>query len=539
MKSLKNFLFSILIGVCTVSMVPCAQAENSDGVDSLLNVVEESVIRDNIVIDSEGVLSLGENTLSVESSYIKNGEKIKEESSLILNLDVSTLPEEFVEEFDGIFADFKINVETIFSVFFDQESKDMFYEVGAFDLDLTTEDGDTKNIIEGAFEFTEFFTGETYYLNVKKLIKEFESFAEDYEELYDLDLINFEGEDAAVVLELFLKSGFFNVSLSGDTYTITLKDEIKEIDRQALIDAINKMDFLDTEIREEIVEELEQPITENTYKEINLILDKVMNYFDFKVNVVVDNADLINNVEFDFIFKISEILAENNLDWEVEDLTYVQDMEIEYQRKTFSFPKEDRNEINLNTIFGMFLTFEKQWEEEWENYDTYEDDYGYDDYWTQWEEEQAEKKAKTIEDIKNKFGEETWFVPYVLDLIEKNVMDDFYKPDRSVSGYELGDLLDNAIYVTSSYDVYLKDIILDKIANYEPVSKLDAVNYVVEVFFLKNTNQVAYARERGIVSEAFNVAKAREQNLTLAELVKMLSVAIELAEEDYYGAYSY
>jgi hypothetical protein len=60
---------------------------------------------------------------------------------------------------------------------------------------------------------------------------------------------------------------------------------------------------------------------------------------------------------------------------------------------------------------------------------------------------------------------------------------------------------------------------------------LDAVTYIVKTFFPEEKNPVEFARQNGIVSKSFSISKARGQDLIQVELIKMLSVTLDLVEK--------
>ncbi len=526
MKKVKKSLLSIFAGVCAIVTIPFAQANNTD---DLIEKVKQSIDQTYIQSESKGVLSLAENELVAETVYTKNGNRMKQETEFSLDFYAKTLPSELIEDWDFLTADFELNLEAVAKVFFDKSNQDIFYEIGDYEVRVNSGDRNAKHIIEGFFEITKIFTGETYYINLKKLADEFDSFAEEYEEIDGMNLMDFDGQDAALVLELFLVSGFFDVNLNGNVYTITLKDEVEKIDRQAMIDVINEMDFLTVYLKEEVVEELGNPIKESDYVELNEGLEKLKKYFDFEIKLTEKN-NLITSFEFDADFKLEKLLAENGLDLEMEDLSFTQEAEIMYEKRSFSFPKEGSAEISFNKIMGMFLGFEQKVMEEWG--DT-EGDWNFEDTDNSWSEIEKLEVEETLEAIIAKFGAETWFVPYVQDLLERDVIDTFYSPARNVSQIEFRELLERALYFDeANYAIYeIPNEAWRELGNYENISKLTAVDYIVRSFFPEEANPTAFAREKGIVSKSFSVLRAKEQDLILAEFVKMLSVAIDILEQ--------
>lgn len=527
MQKIKKLALSAFVGTCAVVVTPLAQA---DSVDNLVNIVEESTNQTYMQAETSAVLSLDENELVLDSSFIKNGDRITEEVDAALTVKANTLPEEILDELDGLSSDFVMNVDAEAAVYYDKENGDIFYEIEDYKLDLTTTDEDTRKIIEGFFEITKIFTGETYYFNMKELKEEFLSMHDDIDELDSMMFQEITEEDFALILKFILKSGFFEVDTNGDVYTITVKDEVEEINRQAMIEILKEMEFLPLYMREGMIQELGRAITEEDYKELNEGLDKVEDYYDFKVYITVSGG-VVRNLEIDFSLDLQKIFAEVGEEVEIGDLEYTQTTTFEYVKKTFAFPKEGSDEISFNKIMGMFLTFEKKMNEKWESYEG-DEDWGTSESidGPDFIELERMAKEKELKAVSEKFGD-AWFVSYAEDLIEKDVIDTFQDPLRKTSENEFRSLLDKSIYSLDDYYNYDLDFdIWDSLSSYEHISKLDSVTYIVQTFFPEESNPIAFAREKGIVSNSFSVAKAREQDLILVDLVKMLSVVLEIVD---------
>lgn len=166
------------------------------------------------------------------------------------------------------------------------------------------------------------------------------------------------------------------------------------------------------------------------------------------------------------------------------------------------------------------------------DYEDY-DDYDYDDY--DYEESYLAEIDKKVEEVIARFGEEAWFMPYAKDLLKKEIITDLQNPVRRVSRNEFRTMLADAVWVEVGSDYGIDYDSWENLYSYENISKLEAITHIVQAFFPGEENPFTFAKENGIISADSDEGVLQSYDLMLVELIKMLSVVMELVDDGAEG----
>lgn len=526
MQKIRFYVCAIAFFVGTFSP---SIAGASSPVDNLLSAISASVDEDYIQVDAEGVLSFGETKLTLENVFQKDHAKSKTKNAFEVDFYAKSLPEKAFENNDLLTKDLEISLDGVATIYLNKDTGDIFYDLADYKIEVDSDNDDLQNILEGFFEITKIFTGETYYVNFETLAKDFENFEDLYEEFKALNLEAANSEDLILLLEAFLKSGLFEITEDDDVFTITLKNQVTAIDSASMEAAISQVSFLSESDKITLIQELKKVSTAST----NTHLNELKKYLDFSIKIE-KSGSLIGNVKINATVDLTELAQASGEDIILNSLNYTQNIDLDYANTKVNLPSKASSQISLNKIIGLFLTLEKQWQSQWEN--SADSDYNYDsdsDYDYEDDLTIPETQVQETSDEVVSFDTNAWYAPFVQNLIDKNIIYYVDNPAQKLTKSEFKELLDSV----SNYCYYSLDQSLDltaearvKLSSSEKISKLDALTYIVNTFFPEEKYPVAFAMKNGIVSTGFNTSEARVKKATIVEIAKMLSVSIDLLE---------
>lgn len=519
MRKIQSVLLSLAFFCSMLAATPSAKAENAN-LEDLINAIENSLEKKTMQVESETDLIWGPSKITVSDTFKKNDQKTSNQSSVGFVFDVDSLTEELLADLDVLSDDFLLKIDAEAKTFFDRDSGDFFYEISDYDLDLTTSDKKTKQVIEGFFELTQLLTGETYYINFETLAKNYP----DLEEISEmLSAQNITGEDFALLFEALLRCGILEVTYEDGFFVITLAEEISTLDQEVLVEMLEKTDFFSGEEKTMILDEFSQELTEAQYSEINGILQQINTYADFEIKVDVNN-EVVVGLEMTGSLDLATLAQQEDL----KPLTLLQTVEIDYSKPSITFPKKVSVQIDLNKIAEMILAINESWMKNLsEEMDAFNE--GFENGF-----EGAITEEAQVQDEVNSYDTNAWYAPFVSELVSQGIMPKLNNATAKITNGELEDLIYNAtwvIYNQTGTDYYVFNSELANNPN-QNITKYDALETIVKTFFPEEKYPVGFAVKNGIVSPQFNVGQACEQEVLWVEVAKMLKLTMDLVEKE-------